>query len=88
VSASKLGADRKKRPKTGGRQKGTPNRFTGELKELILGALEEAGGMAYLAEKAETHPGPFLALVGKVLPLQVQGDPDNPLLTGITVTFK
>jgi hypothetical protein len=44
--------------------------------------------MAYLAEKAETHPGPFLALVGKVLPLQVQGDPDNPLLTGITVTFK
>jgi hypothetical protein len=86
VSASKVEA--KKRPKTGGRQKGTPNRFTGELKELILGALEEAGGMAYLAEKAETHPGPFLALVGKVLPLQVQGDPDNPLLTGITVTFK
>jgi hypothetical protein len=28
-----------------------------------------------------------LSLVGKVLPMTVAGDPNNPLLTGLTVTF-
>jgi hypothetical protein len=80
---------RPKPPNAGkGRPKGTPNKVTGEVKQMILEALAGAGGVEYLIAKAETHPGPFLALVGKVLPLQVQGDPDNPLLTGITVTFK
>lgn len=41
---------------------------------MVLEALEGVGGVAYLMQKAETHPVPFLALVGKVLPLQLQGD--------------
>lgn len=61
------------REKTGGRQKGTPNKMTREVKEMILQALDEAGGVSYLVSKAETHPQAFMALVGKVLPLQVQG---------------
>ncbi len=28
-----------------------------------------------------------MSLLGRVLPLQVQGDKENPLLTGLTVTF-
>ena len=62
-----------------GRVKGVPNKVTRELKDMILGALDKAGGVKYLQAKAETHPAAFLALVGKVLPLQVTGDKDAPL---------
>jgi predicted ATP-grasp superfamily ATP-dependent carboligase len=60
--------------KTGGREKGTPNKVTGELKTMILDALDGAGGVEYLKARALDTPGPFLALVGKVLPLQVTGE--------------
>jgi hypothetical protein len=63
--------------KTGGRQKGTPNKMTAALKDMILTALEEAheeGGVAYLREQAEKNPTAFLTLVGKVLPLQLTGE--------------
>ena len=57
----------------GGRKKGTPNKFTGELKDMILQALSNAGGTEYLQKQATSSPTAFLALVGKVLPLQVTG---------------
>ncbi|MGS1076653.1 hypothetical protein [Pseudoxanthomonas beigongshangi] len=66
-------------PKTGGRKKGTPNKMTGQLKEMILTALDTAGGVGYLVEQSEKNPTAFLTLVGKVLPMTVQGDPENPL---------
>jgi len=66
-------------PKTGGRKKGTPNKMTGQLKEMILTALDSAGGVGYLVEQSEKNPTAFLTLVGKVLPMTVQGDPANPL---------
>lgn len=70
-------------PKTGGRKKGTPNKISADLKEMILGALDQAGGkeggQAYLLRQATENPTAFLSLVGKVLPMTVQGDPDNPL---------
>jgi len=59
--------------KTGGRQKGTPNKLTGEVKEMILQALAGAGGVAYLQRQADESPTAFLTLVGKVLPLQLTG---------------
>lgn len=69
--------------KKGGRAKGTPNRFNADLKEMIIGALNQAGGkeggQAYLLRQATENPTAFLSLVGKVLPMTVQGDPDNPL---------
>lgn len=66
----------------GGRQKGTPNKTTAALKDMILQALGEAhpeGGVAYLKQQATDTPTAFLGLVGKVLPLQVAGDADNPI---------
>lgn len=67
--------------KAGGRQKGTPNKVTKALKDMILGALDDAGGQAYLAKQARENPNAFLALAGKVLPLQIAGDKNNPLHT-------
>lgn len=57
----------------GGRKKGTPNKFTGELKDMILQALSGAGGVDYLQQQAKETPTAFLSLVGKVLPMQVTG---------------
>lgn len=73
----------KGRPKTGGRQAGTPNKVSGTLKEMILDALEQKGGVAYLVKRAEDTPAAFMILLGKVLPTQVQGDPEFPL-NGLT----
>lgn len=61
--------------KTGGRVKGTPNKTTGLLKDAILEAAELAGGheglVGYLKQQAIDNPGPFMGLLGKVLPVQV-----------------
>jgi hypothetical protein len=72
--------------KTGGRQKGTPNKHTALLKDAILKAAEQAGDklgkeglVSYLEHQATENPGPFLSLLGKVLPMQVTGDPENPV---------
>jgi hypothetical protein len=62
-----------------GRPKGSPNKITKEVKTMVVEALEGAGGVRYLIEKAETHPQAFLALVGRVVPLTVAGDEKNPL---------
>jgi hypothetical protein len=62
-----------------GRKKGVPNKLNADLKAMILGALNDAGGQAYLARQAVESPGPFLTLIGKVLPLQVTGENGNAL---------
>jgi len=69
--------------KTGGRRKGTPNKITAVLKDAILKAADLAGGergtVGYLTTQATANPGPFMALLGKVLPMQIAGDEENPL---------
>lgn len=79
----------KKTPKIGegkagpGRPKGLPNKTTALLKDAILQAAEAAGGkegiVGYLTQQAKDEPSAFMTLIGKVLPMQVAGDPDNPL---------
>lgn len=68
-----------------GRPKGAQNKTTKALKEMILGALDQAGGEAYLLQQARENPNAFMTLVGKVLPTTLAGDPENP--PSITVTF-
>lgn len=67
-----------------GRPKGLPNKTTTALKEAILLAAEQAGGrggtVAYLRQQAIDNPAAFMTLLGKVLPMQVQGDPSAPLV--------
>jgi hypothetical protein len=58
----------------GGSRKGVPNKVTKELKEMILGALDGAGGQAYLQRQADENPVAFMGLVGKVLPAQLKAD--------------
>lgn len=72
---------------TGGSRKGIPNKLTADVKAMILAALEKAGGVDYLLAQSEKNPTAFLTLLGKILPMTVSGDPENPLLTGLTVKF-
>ena len=64
-----------------GRPKGSVNKTTALLKDAILKAAENAGNkvgdaglVSYLEQQAEENPGPFMALLGKVLPMQVTGE--------------
>lgn len=67
-------------PKTGGRKPGTPNKINADLKEMILSALDQAGGAGYLLSQAHENPTAFLTLVGKVLPMTVSGDASSPII--------
>ena len=64
---------------TGGSRKGKPNKLTSDVKGMILESLAKAGGAEYLLKQSETNPGAYMALVGKVLPLTLAGDPESPL---------
>ena len=65
--------------KTGGRHKGVPNKVTAEFKDMILTALSDAGGVDYLCSIARDQPAVFCTLLGKVLPMTVAGDPEQPV---------
>jgi hypothetical protein len=64
-------------PKSGGRQKGSLNKIKLEVKQAIAAAFEEAGGTAYLLSIAKEDPRTFCALLGKLVPTTVGGDPDG-----------
>lgn len=78
--------------KTGGRVKGTPNKTTALLKDAILQAAHNAGNkmgdngmVTYLETQAVDNPGPFMSLLGKVLPMQITGDSENPLAIKVVI---
>lgn len=64
-----------------GKPRGANAKLPKQLKEMILGALTDAGGQQYLADCARDPKtaSAFLTLVGKVLPLQVTGEDGGPL---------
>lgn len=81
-TAGKVPKDAKRPQPKGGSRKGCPNKTTKEIKELIIGALDQAGGVQYLVERAQDPrtASAFLSLVGKVLPLQISGEGGGPVL--------
>lgn len=78
--ASKVVESARKPPNAGkGRKKGVPNKTTAALKDMILSALDNKGGVEYLERQADENPTAFLSLVGKVLPMTVTGEGGGPL---------
>ena len=87
--------------KTGGRQKGSGNKVPKLLKEAIIEAATQVGNtipdingepsmggmIAYLQFQAIRNPTPFLALLGKIIPMQVTGEDGGPIETHYTVEF-
>ena len=71
-----------------GRKKGVPNKATATLKEAILLAGAAVGAdqkgrdglQGYLETVAKEDQKAFCGLLGKVLPMTLAGDPNNPLM--------
>jgi hypothetical protein len=67
----------------GGETRRGPAKVTTTLKEAILLAATKAGGkeglVGYLHKQAVENPQSFLPLIGRVLPLTIGGDADNPI---------
>src|SRR3954452_8994128 len=64
----------------GGSRKGVPNKISADVRAMVLAALDRAGGENYLLEQATANPRAFLSLVGRILPTQVTGKDDAPLI--------
>lgn len=67
--------DRDRRPGPG-RPKGLQNKLTVELKQMIEGALLEAGGQKYLLNLARKRPEVFVPLLARLLPKQLEHSGD------------
>lgn len=77
--------------KTGGRKKGSVNKTTAVLKEAIIQAAIEAGDgdlISYLKARAQDeNKGPFMNLLGRVVPLQHEGNADKPIEHKLKIEF-
>lgn len=60
--------------KFGGRQRGTPNKTTAQIKTAIIEAFEQAGGVDYLVDLAKENPSVFVGLLGKIIPRDISVD--------------
>lgn len=77
----KVGLDRAKT----GRKKGTPNKTTALLKDAIIMAAELTGNdgagkdglVGYCQYLAKEEPKSFATLMGRVLPMQIEGSGPN-----------
>jgi len=76
-------------PRGPGRPKGSVNKVGKAAKEVIARAAEELGGADRLVAWAKEDPVNEKAfwsqIYPKLLPLTMQGDPEAPLISGITV---
>lgn len=72
------------RAKTGGRQKGTPNKAT-VLENKIMSGVEKVEIENYVVELSQKYPTLFVRLIEKLLPAKVNvgGQEDNELIIKI-----
>jgi len=68
-----------KRPGSG-RKKGGTNKITADVKQAIMEAFSALGGVEYLKRVAITDPKTFCALLGKIVPVKVEGEDNPPVL--------
>lgn len=64
-------AAKKGHKKLGGRQKGTPNKATAEIKDMLRQALDESGGVDYFIKQAKENPVSFNTLIAKIIPADI-----------------
>ena len=66
-----------------GRKKGSPQKIvpgpkSPEIREMVLRALDAAGGEDYLLRVAIDDPKPFLALIGRLIPSKLEAEVSTP----------
>ena len=64
---------------------GRPNKVTKGIKDAILASFEKVGGEEYLVEQALQNPTAYMALIGKIIPKDINASIDGELnITSIT----
>ena len=75
-------------PRAGaGRPKGSPNKITANLKQMILSSLDRVGGEEYLAKLAIENSSAYAGLLGKILPAVLAADVDSGGGADLKMTF-
>ena len=69
--------------KYGGRTKGTPNKLTGAFREAVLIAYNGIGGHKAFTSWAGQNQTEFYKIAARLIPQEVVGDPDQPLVTKV-----
>lgn len=69
-----------------GRPKGSLDKGNASIREMIVTALTDLGGSKYFVHVAKSRPDAFLALIGRLLPTQVVGAGNTPLIPP-SITF-
>ena len=59
-----------------GRAKGVPNRITTQVRDMVMEAIDNAGGVEYFDWAAKNEPKAFLALAGKCIPQMIDAKID------------
>jgi hypothetical protein len=70
-----------------GRPKGSPNKLSQSLKEMILASLDDVGGREYLARLAIENSSAYSSLLGKVLPTTLAASESDGGL-GVKMVFE
>lgn len=69
---------KKGKAKTGGRKKGTPNKFDGTMKQAVMEAFQKLGGPDFLVRigksKAPANKRAMIGLFSKMIPMEVSAD--------------
>jgi hypothetical protein len=59
------------KPPNSGRKSNVSNKITRDIREMLRASLDKAGGVAYLVRQAEANPSAYMALIGKIIPQQI-----------------
>lgn len=71
-----------------GRAKGQPNKMTAKVKDAIMGAFDELGGMEYLVRVGRSDPKTYITLLSKVLPAEIKADVEASIITQVMPSIK
>ena len=91
MSQNKIGESKGVGNRGRGRPKGSQNKNTAAVKDMLMAALDELNGQEYFLEQAREIPAAFMSLVGKLIPTEVKnqltGADNGPIQHAIKVKF-
>jgi hypothetical protein len=71
--------------KSKGRPKGSKNKLGLQVKAAVMAAFDQVGGVEYLANVARDNPQVFCTLLGRIIPTEIHGDPDAPVISSVEI---